>query len=65
MLEALPKLGRADVALSMLLRTDYPSFGYQVTNSLEPATTVWELFDAPEEGGSMDSRNHVVRKRCP
>ena len=27
MLEALPKLGRADVALSILLRTDYPSFG--------------------------------------
>ena len=60
MLEALPKLGRADVALSMLLRTDYPSFGYEVTNSLEPATTIWELFDGPEEGGSMDSRNHVM-----
>ena len=49
----------------MLLGTDYPSFGYQVKNALEPATTIWELFDAPEEGGSMDSRNHVVRKRCP
>ena len=60
MLEALPKLGRADVALSILLRTDYPSFGYEVTNSLEPATTIWELFDAPEEGASMDSRNHVM-----
>ena len=56
MLELLPKLGFADVALSMLLRTDYPSFGYEIKNAIEPATTVWELFDAPFEGASMNSR---------
>jgi hypothetical protein len=41
MFELLPKLGKADVGLAMLLRRDYPSFGYEVTNSLEPATTIW------------------------
>eukprot|EP01043_Picozoa_sp_COSAG02_P062111 COSAG02_NODE_8491_length_2551_cov_2.682300_3_plen_369_part_00 len=55
-LELLPKLGHADVALSMLLTTDYPSFGYEIKNTIEPATTVWELFDAPFEGSSMNSR---------
>lgn len=59
-LEALPMSGHADVALSMLLRTDYPSFGYQAMNTIEPATTIWEVYDAPFEGASMDSRNHVM-----
>lgn len=58
--EVLPKIGRADVGLAMLLKTDYPSFGYSLVNELEPATTIWELYDAPYEGGSMDSRNHVM-----
>ena len=60
MLEFLPSVGRADVALAILLRRDYPSFGYEATNALEPATTMWELYDAPQEGASMNSRNHVM-----
>lgn len=58
--EALPQLGFADVALAMLLRDDYPSFGYHISHPMEPATTTWELFDAPLEGSSMNSRNHVM-----
>ena len=58
--EVLPALGYADVALATLLRTDYPSFGYSLSNDVEPATSIWEVFDAPFEGGSMDSRNHVM-----
>lgn len=58
--EVLPRLGFADVALAMLLRDDYPSFGYQIKHPMEPATTTWELFDAPLEGRSMNSRNHAM-----
>lgn len=58
--EVLPKLGRADLALATLLRTDYPSFGYQIQNENEPATTIWEVYDADVEGSSMASRNHVM-----
>ena len=37
----------------------YPSFGYEATNTLEPATyNLWELTDAPFEGTGMNSRNH-------
>ena len=59
-LDVLAEAGRADVALAMLLRTDYPSYGWALRHPIEPATTVWELFDAPLEGPSMNSRNHVM-----
>ena len=36
--EALSKVNRTDVALRMLNVTEYPSFGYQITNQMEPAT---------------------------
>ena len=39
--EALAKNGRMDVALAMLAKTDYPSYGYMVQgNAHEPSTTV-------------------------
>ena len=44
--EALAKVNRTDVALKMLNVTDYPSFGYQITNTLEPATSLWESYVA-------------------
>lgn len=57
--EVLGNHGMADVALSMLEETDYPSVGFQFANSLEPATAnVWEVFNAPVEIPEMDSRNH-------
>ena len=39
--EALAKNGRTDVALAMLNKTDFPSYGFMVENPLEPATTLW------------------------
>lgn len=51
--------GRADLALSMLTRKEYPSYGYMYFNDLEPAREcMWELPDAPFEGTGMNSRNH-------
>jgi hypothetical protein len=60
LLELLADGGMADVALAILQRTDYPSFGWAINHPLEPATTTWELYDAPQEGPSMNSRNHVM-----
>ena len=61
-LEALTMYGRTDVALAMALQDTYPSFGYmaQGKGNPEPATTVWELWDAPYEGDGMNSRNHIM-----
>ena len=58
--EALARVNRTDVALRMLNRTEYPSFGYQITNNLEPATTLWECADEPTMHQWIDesSRNH-------
>ena len=58
--EALAKVNRTDVALLMLNVTEYPSFGFQIANSLEPATTLWECFDEPTMHQWIDesSRNH-------
>jgi alpha-L-rhamnosidase len=44
--EALAKNGRTDVALAMLNKTDFPSYGFMVDNPLEPATTLWCVFGA-------------------
>lgn len=60
MLEALSHLGRADVGVTMLQQTEYPSFGWMLTNPYEPATTIWELWDAHQQGPGMNSRNHVM-----
>ena len=58
--EALARVNRTDVALRMLARTEYPSFGYEITNDLEPATSLWECADAPTMHQWVDesSRNH-------
>ena len=37
---------------------NYPSYLYESVNDLEPATAVWELWDAPNEGDGMNSRAH-------
>jgi len=51
--------GFADVALLMLKRRTYPSYGYMYFNDLEPAREcMWELPDAPFQGTGMNSRNH-------
>jgi len=51
--------GAAELALSMLKRKAYPSYGYMYFNDLEPATEgMWELPDAPYQGDGMNSRAH-------
>ena len=45
--EALSMVNRTDVALRMLHQREYPSFGWQITNDMEPATSLWESYDAP------------------
>jgi alpha-L-rhamnosidase len=36
--DVLAKMGKKDIALAVLEKTDYPSFGYMFSNKLEPAT---------------------------
>ena len=55
---ALVQGGQADLALSTLLQTDYPSFGWWFNHPDEPATTMNELPDMAAEGPGMNSRNH-------
>eukprot|EP01097_Dermamoeba_algensis_P004256 TRINITY_DN2810_c0_g1_i5.p1 TRINITY_DN2810_c0_g1~~TRINITY_DN2810_c0_g1_i5.p1 ORF type:complete len:188 (-),score=56.66 TRINITY_DN2810_c0_g1_i5:95-658(-) len=31
-----------------------------IYNNVEPATTLWELWDSPFEGPGMNSRNHIM-----
>lgn len=51
--------GRAELVLSVLSKTDYPSYGFMRFNDLEPVNgNMWELWDAPCEGTGMNSRNH-------
>jgi len=46
----------------MNLQTTYPSIGYMIegVGNMEPATTVWELWDSDKEGPGMNSRNHIM-----
>ena len=63
MLEVLTDAGRSDVALAMLQQDSYPSLGYMLKGGAagyEPATTLWELWDADVQGPSMNSRNHIM-----
>lgn len=60
MFDVLTEAGHGDLALSLLLQTDYPSFGYMFNNDLEPATTLWELWDSAFQGPGMNSRNHIM-----
>lgn len=62
LLHALSENGYADVAYSLLLKTDYPSWLYPVTKG---ATTIWEHWDGIRPDGSMwdkgmNSFNHYA-----
>ncbi|CAF1475050.1 unnamed protein product [Adineta ricciae] len=52
--------GYHDLALELISSTTYPSYGYMFTNRFENATTIWELWNAPLTGPSMNSRNHIM-----
>ena len=65
LLPALSSVGRSDVAYDILLKKDYPSWGFQVKHG---ATTVWERWNSwtPDEGfngemnAKMNSFNHYA-----
>ena len=58
LLPVLSMVNRSDLALEVVQQMDYPSWGFMVFNTLEPATTVWELWNAHNGSAGMDSRNH-------
>ena len=62
LLPALTDIGRSDVAYRVLLNTDYPSWGYEISKG---ATTVWERWDSIGQNGQfgdvgMNSFNHYA-----
>ena len=52
--------GQHDLALQLAQQTTYPSYGWMFSNAVENATTLWELWDSPNEGPGMNSRNHIM-----
>ncbi|MHA7831767.1 MAG: family 78 glycoside hydrolase catalytic domain [Flagellimonas sp.] len=65
LLPALSDVGRGDLAYQILLKKDYPSWGFQVEHG---ATTIWERWNSytPEDGfngemnSEMNSFNHYA-----
>lgn len=49
--------GRPDIPYNMLLKTDYPSFGYMIEKG---ATTIWEHWNGDGMAKWIDSQNHVM-----
>lgn len=56
LMEALTKIGRADLAYDLATQTTYPSWGYMVSRG---ATTLWELWQE-KTGPSMNSHDHAM-----
>jgi alpha-L-rhamnosidase len=55
LLEGLATVGRADLALRILLTTTYPGFGYWIAQG---ATSLWETWEG-ERYKPLSSWNHV------
>lgn len=56
-LDALADAGFADTVYDLLLRTQYPSWGYMVAKG---ATTIWERWNGDVGDVSMNSYNHYA-----
>jgi alpha-L-rhamnosidase len=56
-LDVLADTGHVDLAYSLLLRTDYPSWGYMIRKG---ATTMWERWNGDVGDVSMNSYNHYA-----
>lgn len=56
-LDALADAGETRLAFDLLLRTDYPSWGYMVRRG---ATTTWERWNSDTGDVSMNSFNHYA-----
>lgn len=62
LLPALSSIGRSDLAYTMILKKDYPSWGYEIEHG---ATTMWERWNSIKPDGSfgdeaMNSFNHYA-----
>ncbi|WP_134740973.1 family 78 glycoside hydrolase catalytic domain [Nocardioides sp. 503] len=62
LLPALSSIGRDDLAYTLLMHKDYPSWGYEVAKG---ATTMWERWDSIKPDGTfgdvgMNSFNHYA-----
>ena len=57
-LPVLSQLKQHSLAVEIVQQTSYPSWGYMIHNPYEPATTIWELWNAFNGSAGMDSRNH-------
>jgi alpha-L-rhamnosidase len=57
LLDVLSDNGQADVAVSLLLQTDYPSWGYMIRKG---ATTMWERWNSDTGDVAMNSYNHYA-----
>jgi alpha-L-rhamnosidase len=49
--------GRADISYTMASQTEYPGWGYMISQG---ATTIWELWNGNTADPSMNSGNHVM-----
>jgi alpha-L-rhamnosidase len=49
-------LGEGELAIQVLLKDDYPSFGYMIANN---ATTLWEAWEGTPTS-QVSSRNHIM-----
>ncbi|RIJ77549.1 hypothetical protein D1871_06555 [Nakamurella silvestris] len=54
--QALGAYGRNDIALKIAQRTDYPSFGYMVTQG---PGTIWEKWDNSQVADGTSSKDHI------
>jgi alpha-L-rhamnosidase len=57
LLDVLADTGHSDVAVSLLLQTGYPSWGYMVSKG---ATTMWERWNGDVGDVGMNSYNHYA-----
>jgi len=56
-LDVLADIGRADLVYDLLLRTEFPSWGYMIKKG---ATTIWERWNGDTGDIAMNSFNHYA-----
>jgi len=56
-LDVLADVGRADLVYDLLLRTEFPSWGYMIAKG---ATTIWERWNGDVGDVAMNSFNHYA-----
>ena len=56
-LDVLADAGRSDLVYSLLLRTEFPSWGYMIAKG---ATTIWERWNGDTGDVAMNSFNHYA-----